>query len=154
MANIERVPAVDDDPQTARVLRTVLSCQGYEVLTSPDGASALSSFTAWKPHLVLTEMYMPQLDGVVLCRRIRAVSRVPIIVVSVDAAEEAKAEALDSGADDYITKPFGIVELLARVRAALRRARDTGDEASDRFGQGRRPRSTLRDRVVTVPSFV
>jgi two-component system KDP operon response regulator KdpE len=130
MANIERVLTVDDDPQTARVLRTVLSCQGYEVLTSADGASALSSFTGWQPHLVLTELSMPNLDGLTLCRRIRAVSRVPIIVVSAKATEESKAEALDAGADDYMTKPFGIVELLARVRAALRRAQDNWDDVT------------------------
>ena len=125
-----RVLAVDDEPQITRVLRTVLTSQGYEVRTMADGASALSTFTEWRPHLVLTDLSMPQLNGVALCRRIRAVSRVPIIVLSVTATAEAKAEALDSGADDYMTKPFGIVELLARVRAALRRGRDESDDVT------------------------
>jgi two-component system KDP operon response regulator KdpE len=131
MSHIERVLAVDDDPQITRVLRTVLSCQGYDVRASADGAAALLTFAAWQPHLVLTDLSMPNLDGIALCRRIRAESRAPIIVLSVTATEEAKAEALDSGADDYITKPFGIIELLARVRAALRRARDDRDGRDD-----------------------
>jgi two-component system, OmpR family, KDP operon response regulator KdpE len=128
MTHMTRVLAVDDEPQITRVLRTVLTCQGYDVRTAADGASALSAFTEWQPHLVLTDLGMPHTNGVALCRRIRAISRVPIIVLSVTASEEAKAEALDSGADDYVTKPFGVIELLARVRAALRRGRDDADD--------------------------
>ena len=82
----------------------------------------MSNFNEWRPELVITDLYMPHMDGVELCRRIRAVSNVPIIVLSVKGEERSKVEALDSGADDYVTKPFGIDELLARVRAALRRS--------------------------------
>jgi two-component system KDP operon response regulator KdpE len=116
-----RVLVVDDEPQITRVLRTVLSSQGYHVETAAEGESALASFTASRPELVITDLVMPHMDGLELCRRIRAVSSVPIIVLSVKGEERTKVDALDSGADDYVTKPFGIDELLARVRAALRR---------------------------------
>src|SRR5438105_749143 len=116
-----RVLVVDDEPQITRVLRTVLSSQGYQVRTAGEGESALSSFSEWRPELVITDLYMPRMDGLELCRRIRAMSSVPIIILSVKGEERSKVEALDSGADDYVTKPFGIDELLARVRAALRR---------------------------------
>ncbi len=117
-----RVLVVDDEPQITRVLRTVLTSQGYQVRTAGEGEAALSEFTDWHPELVITDLFMPRMDGLELCRRIRAVSNVPIIVLSVKGEERAKVEALDSGADDYVTKPFGTDELLARVRAALRRA--------------------------------
>ena len=116
-----RVLVVDDEPQITRVLKTVLSSQGYQVRTAAEGESALTNFKEWSPELVITDLYMPHMDGVELCRRIRALSSVPIIVLSVKGEERTKVEALDSGADDYVTKPFGIDELLARVRAALRR---------------------------------
>src|SRR3989475_1714005 len=122
-----RVLVVDDEPQITRVLRTVLTSQGYQVRTAAEGESALSSFNEWRPELVITDLYMPRMDGVELCRRIRAVSNVPIIVLSVKGEERTKVEALDSGADDYVTKPFGIDELLARVRAARRRASIVAD---------------------------
>src|SRR5436190_8557396 len=117
-----RVLVVDDEPQITRVLRTVLTSQGYQVQTAGEGQAALSSFNEWHPELVITDLFMPRMDGLELCKRIRAVSTVPIIVLSVKGDERAKVEALDSGADDYVTKPFGTDELLARVRAALRRA--------------------------------
>src|SRR5881409_3896370 len=117
-----RVLVVDDEPQITRVLRTVLSSQGYQVRVAAEGESALSSFAEWRPELVITDLYMPHMDGVELCKRIRAQSTVPIIVLSVKGEERTKVEALDSGADDYVTKPFGTDELLARVRAALRRS--------------------------------
>src|SRR3981081_4090871 len=116
-----RVLVVDDQPQIPRVLRTVLSSQGYQVRTAAEGEAALTNFHEWRPELVITDLYMPHMDGIELCKRIRAVSAVPIIVLSVKGEERTKVEALDSGADDYVTKPFGIDELLARVRAALRR---------------------------------
>jgi two-component system KDP operon response regulator KdpE len=115
------VLVVDDEPQITRVLKTVLSSQGYEVRTAPEGESALANFKEWSPALVITDLYMPHMDGVELCKRIRETSSVPIIVLSVKGEERSKVEALDSGADDYVTKPFGIDELMARVRAALRR---------------------------------
>jgi two-component system KDP operon response regulator KdpE len=117
-----RVLVVDDESQITRVLRTVLTSQGYQVRTAAEGESALANFREWNPELVITDLYMPQMSGVELCRRIRALSPVPIIVLSVKGEERSKVEALDSGADDYVTKPFGIDELLARVRAALRRS--------------------------------
>jgi len=117
-----RVLVVDDEPQITRVLRTVLTSQGYQVRTAGEGDAALSNFSEWHPELVITDLFMPHMDGLELCRRIRAVSSVPIIVLSVKGEERTKVEALDIGADDYVTKPFGIDELLARVRAALRRA--------------------------------
>ena len=116
-----RVLVVDDEPQITRVLRTVLSSQGYQVKTAAEGEAALSSFTEFRPELVITDLYMPHMDGVELCKRIRAMSSVPIIVLSVKGEERTKVEALDSGADDYVTKPFGIDELLARVRCVITR---------------------------------
>jgi two-component system, OmpR family, KDP operon response regulator KdpE len=126
-----RVLVVDDEPQITRVLRTVLTSHGYQVRTAAEGESALTSFREWRPELVITDLYMPHMDGVELCRRIRAVSAVPIIVLSVKGEERSKVEALDSGADDYVTKPFGIDELLARVRAALRRSGEGDTTAVD-----------------------
>jgi two-component system KDP operon response regulator KdpE len=136
-ADKSRVLVVDDEPQITRVLRTVLTSQGYQVRTAGEGESALLSFNEWRPELVITDLYMPRMDGVELCRRIRAVSNVPIIVLSVKGEERTKVEALDSGADDYVTKPFGIDELMARVRAALRRAGVESDLASFDVGDFR-----------------
>ena len=95
-----RVLVVDDEPQITRVLRTVLSSQGYSVRTAAEGEAALSNFVEFRPELVITDLYMPHMDGIELCRRIRAVSNVPIIVLSVKGEERTKVEALDSGADD------------------------------------------------------
>lgn len=132
-----RVLVVDDEPQITRVLRTVLSSQGYQVRTAGEGEAALSSFNEWRPELVITDLFMPHMDGLELCRRIRSMSNVPIIVLSVKGEERSKVEALDSGADDYVTKPFGIDELLARVRAALRRGGSDAEVASFDVGDFR-----------------
>ena len=132
-----RVLIVDDEPQITRVIKTVLTSQGYQVRTAAEGESALSSLNEWHPELVITDLYMPRMDGVELCRRIRATSTVPIIVLSVKGEERAKVEALDSGADDYVTKPFGTDELLARVRAALRRGGAPAELASLEVGDFR-----------------
>ena len=132
-----RVLVVDDEPQITRVLKTVLTSQGYQVRVAAEGESALSNVSEWRPELVITDLYMPRMDGVELCRRIRALSAVPIIVLSVKGEERTKVEALDSGADDYVTKPFGIDELLARVRAALRRSGADADTASFEVGEFR-----------------
>src|SRR5438552_4917731 len=129
-----RVLVVDDEPQITRVLRTVLSSHGYQVRTAAEGEAAMTNFNEWRPELVITDLYMPHMDGIELCRRIRAQSTVPIIVLSVKGEERTKVEALDSGADDYVTKPFGIDELLARVRAALRRS--GGDTEMVSFSAG------------------
>jgi two-component system, OmpR family, KDP operon response regulator KdpE len=117
-----KILLVDDEPQITRVLRRGLLAQGYDVLTANDGDEALALFKEWPPHLVITDLSMPNLGGLELCRKIRQTSSVPIIVLSVRGEERTKVEALDAGADDYITKPFGMDELAARVRAALRRA--------------------------------
>jgi two-component system KDP operon response regulator KdpE len=117
-----RILVVDDEPQIARVLRTGLKTHGYDVRVASDGISALETFNDWRPDLVVTDLAMPNLGGLELCRRLRAISQLPIIILSVRGEEKAKVEALDSGADDYVTKPFGMDELLARVRAQLRRA--------------------------------
>src|ERR1700752_2686632 len=136
-AEKSRVLVVDDEPQITRVLKTVLTSQGYQVRVAAEGGSALSNFADWRPELVITDLYMPHMDGVELCRRIRALSAVPIIVLSVKGEERTKVEALDSGADDYGTQPFGIDELLARVRAALRRSGPDADTASFEVGEFR-----------------
>src|ERR1035437_6932309 len=99
-----RVLVVDDEPQITRVLRTVLTSQGYEVQTAGEGEAALAIFTEWHPELVITDLFMPRMDGLELCKRIRAVSNVPIIVLSVKGEERTKVEALDLGVDDYVTK--------------------------------------------------
>jgi two-component system KDP operon response regulator KdpE len=117
-----RILVVDDESQITRVLSTVLESRGYQVQTAGDGEGALTNILDWNPGLVIMDLAMPNPSGANLCHRIRLISRVPIIVLSVRTDRRAKAEALDSGADDYVTKPFGMEELLARVRAALRRA--------------------------------
>lgn len=116
-----RILIVDDESQIARVLRTGLTAHGYETQIANDGVMALEIFNDWKPDLVVTDLAMPNMSGLELCRKIRSFSKIPIIVLSVRGEEKTKVEALDAGADDYITKPFGIDELLARVRAIQRR---------------------------------
>ena len=117
-----RILVVDDEPQITRVLRRSLATRGYEVQVAADGEEALDLFRHWAPDLVITDLSMPHIGGLELCRRLRTISPVPIIVLSVKGEEWIKVEALDAGADDYVTKPFGMAELFARVRAALRRA--------------------------------
>lgn len=118
----KRILIVDDEPQITRVLRRSLLTHGYDVRTAADGEAALDVFHDWTPDLVVTDLSMPGMDGIELCRRVRERSALPIIVLSVKGEEQTKVRALDAGADDYITKPFGMDELLARLRAALRRA--------------------------------
>ena len=117
----QRILIVDDEPQIGRVMRTSLSTHHYDVRVAADGEAALELFNDWHPHLVITDLSMPNMGGLELCRRLRRISEVPIIVLSVKSEERIKVEALDAGADDYVTKPFGMDELLARVRASLRR---------------------------------
>ena len=117
-----RILIVDDEPQITRVLRTSLDAHGYDLRVANDGETALEIAKDWAPDLVITDLSMPNMDGLELCRRFRTKSRAPIIVLSVKGEERTKVQALDAGADDYVTKPFGINELLARVRANLRRA--------------------------------
>jgi two-component system, OmpR family, KDP operon response regulator KdpE len=117
-----RILVVDDEPQLIRVLRTGLKSRGYDIRAAADGLAGLELFTDWRPDLVITDLAMPNVDGLEFCRRLREISQVPIIVLSAKGEEKTKVEALDIGADDFVTKPFGIDELLARVRASLRRA--------------------------------
>lgn len=119
-----RILVVDDEQQITRVLRTSLSSQGYDIRVANDGEMALEILKDWAPDLVLTDLYMPRIDGVDLCRQLRRKSQVPIVVLSVKDEERTKVQALDAGADDYVTKPFGMQELLARIRANLRRSPD------------------------------
>jgi two-component system KDP operon response regulator KdpE len=116
-----RILVVDDEPQITRVLRTTLSSQGYDLRVANDGETALEIMKDWTPDLVITDLGMPHMDGLELCRHIRAAAQLPIIVLSVKGEERTKVQALDAGADDYVTKPVGMNELLARVRANLRR---------------------------------
>jgi two-component system KDP operon response regulator KdpE len=116
-----RILIVDDEPQITRVLRTSLQSNGHEVTVAQDGADALAKFMKAQPELVITDLAMPGMDGIELTREIRARSQVPILVLSVRSQDAAKVAALDEGADDYITKPFSIQELLARVRVQSRR---------------------------------
>jgi two-component system KDP operon response regulator KdpE len=123
MTNFDKrnILVVDDEAQITRVLRTTLSAQGYIIRTAADGLQALQEMKTWPPDLIITDLRMPNMDGLQLCRKVRTESGVPIIVLSVKGEETIKVEALDAGADDYVTKPFSVNELLARVRAALRR---------------------------------
>jgi two-component system KDP operon response regulator KdpE len=125
MAERSRILVVDDETQIARVLKTALNAQGYEVKTAGDGESGLNLAMDWIPDLIVTDLSMPGMTGIELCRNVRERSQVPIIVLSVRGEEKSKVEALDAGADDYVTKPFSVNELLARVRANLRRVAAT-----------------------------
>ena len=117
-----KILVAEDEFQIAKAIRTGLIINGYEAKTAENGRLALEIFKSWRPDLVITDLAMPEMDGLELCFRIRETSEVPIIVLSVKGEERTKVEALDSGADDYVTKPFGFDELLARMRALLRRA--------------------------------
>jgi two-component system KDP operon response regulator KdpE len=116
-----RVLVVDDERDITRVLEKALGGHGYEVRTADDGEKAMELFRKWNPQLLITDLSMPRTGGMALIQSIRSHSGVPIIVLSVKHQESIKVQALDIGADDYITKPFGIDELLARIHAALRR---------------------------------
>jgi two-component system KDP operon response regulator KdpE len=114
--------AVDDEPQIRRVLRTTLNAQGYTILEAKSGEEALEQVRNEKIDLILLDMNLPGMSGLETCRELRRSSDVPIIMLTVHNAEQDKVEALDAGADDYVVKPFGAEELMARIRAALRRS--------------------------------
>jgi two-component system KDP operon response regulator KdpE len=136
MADKQRILIVDDERQITRVLSRGLTTRGYDVHVAADGEAALQTFSDWHPDLIVTDLSMPNMNGLELCRRLRAFSDVPIIILSVKGEERAKVEALDAGADDYVTKPFGIDELLARIRANLRRAPVAQDAVKDVLAAG------------------
>jgi two-component system KDP operon response regulator KdpE len=123
-----RVLVVDDEPAIRRFLRVSLSAHGYEVVEAKSGQEAMSAVASERPDLVLLDLGLPDLDGADVARLLREWTSVPIIVVSVRGREADKIAALDAGADDYVTKPFGMGELLARMRVALRRASSSGTE--------------------------
>jgi two-component system KDP operon response regulator KdpE len=147
MNDPQRILVVDDEPQITRVLRRSLATHGYEAQTASGGEEALQVFREWSPDLVITDLSMPDMGGLELCRRLRAVSRVPVIVLSAKGEERLKVEALDVGADDYVTKPFGMDELLARIRAALRRSNASPAEVKIEVGDFQ---ADLEARVIKV----
>jgi len=121
-ANLPRILVVDDELPIQRFLRTALDTGEFSLHEAENGHSALAAAVATRPDIILLDLGLPDMDGVEVIRRIREWSQVPIIVLSVREREDDKVKALDAGADDYLTKPFGVGELLARIRAALRRS--------------------------------
>ena len=138
-----KILIVDDEPQIIRVLKTALSTQGYSIRTSLNGLDGLIAFREWNPDIVITDLSMHEMSGIELCHQIRSTSTTPIIVLSVRDQETIKVAALDAGADDYVTKPFSIQELQARVRAQLRRRTAAAPETQQII--------TLGDFVIDVP---
>jgi len=117
-----RVLVVDDEPQIRRSLRVALRANGYEVEEAATGEAALEQVATRPPALIILDLSLPDVDGVTVCRRLREWTQVPVIILSANGEDEAKVRALDEGADDYVTKPFSVLELLARMRVAVRRA--------------------------------
>lgn len=142
-----RVLVVDDEPAIRRFLRTSLSAHGYSVFEAVNGQEGLAAVTTHRPDLVILDLGLPDIDGIEITRRLREWTPVPIIIVTVQEQERAKIAALDAGADDYVTKPFGMGELLARMRAALRRAASPAAEPVFTAGQ---LTVDLAQRLVTV----
>jgi DNA-binding response OmpR family regulator len=133
----ETVIVADDDPRLLRLVQFNLQQAGYRVVTAPDGNRALRLAEGESPDLMLLDVRMPLMDGLEVCRRVRSFSTVPIIMVTAKDSEEDKVAGLDAGADDYLTKPFGAPELMARVRAVLRRAKHySGETAEPVFESG------------------
>ena len=137
------VLVIDDEPAILRILRGGLTARGYHVVVADSGTAALHEAAVAQPAVVVLDLALPDIDGVEVCRRIRQWSDVPIIVLSSDGAERRKIEALDEGADDYITKPFSLPELAARIRVALRHRAATPATAD-------RPVHTVGDVVVDI----
>ncbi|HET6873230.1 MAG TPA: response regulator transcription factor [Acidimicrobiales bacterium] len=125
-----RVLVIDDDPALLKALRLGLKAGGHDVVTAATGESGLTQAAAAAPDVVIVDLGLPDVDGIEVCRRIREWSSVPILVLSAVEEEKRKVSALDAGADDYVTKPFGMAELQARIRAALRRHSDSAGTAS------------------------
>ncbi|WP_120494959.1 response regulator [Microbacterium phyllosphaerae] len=124
----------DDDPQMVRALRITLAAHGYEVVVAPDGAAAVAAAAQTHPDLIMLDLGMPRLDGIEVIQALRGWTNVPIIVVSGRTGSADKVEALDAGADDFVTKPFQVDELLARLRALSRRSVPVGGESTVGFG--------------------
>ncbi len=154
--NANRVMVVDDDPQILRVVRTALGAQGFDVLTAPNGETALDRLAGTTMDLVILDLGLPGIDGHEVIKRVRSWSDVPIIVLSVRESHAEKVAALDAGADDYVAKPFVIEELLARVRAVMRRSVADPTPALLRFGDleldlGRKLVSRSGERLHLTP---
>ena len=123
-----RVLIVDDEPAIRRFLRATLSAHGYDIFEATDGQSALIAAAAARPDLVILDLGLPDMDGVQITRQLREWTQIPILIISVRGQENDKIAALDAGADDYVTKPFGVGELLARIRVALRHTLPAAEE--------------------------
>jgi two-component system KDP operon response regulator KdpE len=147
---VTRVLVVDDDPQILRALRINLRARRYDVEVAADGAAALRIAAGQRPDIVVLDLGLPDMDGVEVIRGLRGWTAVPIIVLSGRAGSSDKVAALDAGADDYVTKPFGVDELLARVRAVTRRAAHA--EANPPSAQVGRYTVNLADHTVTAPN--
>ncbi len=127
MSTASLILVIEDEPNTRKLLQVILAQNGYECLCAPDGASGIAATFSHDPHAVLLDLGLPDIEGVEVTRRIRARHEAPIIVVSARGGEAEKVEALDSGANDYVTKPFGEAELLARIRVAIRTRRSSSE---------------------------
>jgi two-component system KDP operon response regulator KdpE len=125
-----KVLVIDDDPSLLRALRLGLKAGGHEVVAAADGEHGISQTALTSPDVVVLDLGLPDLDGLAVCRRIRSWSEVPIIILSASGSEDRKVAALNGGADDYVTKPFGMAELEARIRTAIRHSRSEADEVS------------------------
>ncbi len=144
------IVAADDDPQLLRLVTRNLQLEGYDVLGASDGQQALELIESNPPDLVLLDVMMPKMDGFTACSRVREFSSVPIIIVTARGQDQDKVRGLDLGADDYLTKPFSVDELLARVRAVLRRSQFTARE----HAQGLRATTTTGDLTVDYSQHV
>jgi len=144
------VLVVDDDVQILRYIRRTLELEGYQTLTATDGRAALEVMEQETPGLILLDIMLPEIDGYSVCERIREFSTVPIIMVTAKDNDEEKVKGLELGADDYITKPFSIVELLARVKAVLRRSRISGAVAAPAVYRGNGIEVNFASRQVAV----
>ena len=145
-----RILVVDDDPQIRRAMKTTLVARGYEVGDARTGEEGLAQLESGPYDLVLLDMNMPGIGGIEACRRIRSGSEVAIIMLTVNNTETDKVDALDAGADDYVTKPFSMPELLARIRASLRRLPQLPDQKGLRQLDSRGVKIDLASREVTV----
>ncbi|HTP65845.1 MAG TPA: response regulator [Geobacteraceae bacterium] len=156
-ASLPRILVVDDEPAIQRFLKTALDTGEFSLHQAENGHGALAAAAALRPDIILLDLGLPDLDGVEIIERIREWSPVPIIVLSVREREDDKVKALDAGADDYLTKPFGVGELLARIRAALRRSLKEAPEPLYRIGElevdlGRRRVAVAGEELQLTPT--
>ena len=147
MTNSPRVLVIDDEPQILRAMRTILTAKQFDVVTASRGEEGLALAAANPPDVIVLDLSLPDMDGIEVCARLREWTQVPIIVLSVREHETDKIAALDAGADDYLTKPFGVGELLARIRTAVRHAARSTDEPIFTLGE---LNVDLARRLVTV----